>query len=96
MAVIADTPDYQIIRTTSAAGFTDQIVLKGNGLLAQTNTADMVTKANAALTANAAYLAIGAPSNAQVVAQVDKLTRECSALIRLLLGGNLLLDNSGT
>ena len=77
MPVIVDNAEYQIIRTPSAAGFTDQLVFKAgtNGAKTQTNSADMITKANAALTANATYLAIGAPTNAQVVTQVDRCVR---------------------
>lgn len=46
---------------------------------------DLHDRARQALTANAAFLAIASPSTAQTLAQVKRLTRENSALIRLLL-----------
>ncbi len=45
---------------------------------------DLATKARAALHANETFLSLVSPSNGQVAAQVNRLTRECSALIRLL------------
>ncbi len=59
-----------------------------------TNAADIRAKAVQALVANATFLALGAPTNAQVLAQTQRLTRETTGVIRLLLG--LLDDTSGT
>jgi len=63
---------------------------------AEAVTADINTKARQALTANATFLAVAAPTNAQTLAQVQRLTRECSALIRLLIGNDLLTENTDT
>lgn len=58
------------------------------------NAGALVAKARAALATNAAFLAIASPSNAQAVAQVQALTRQVNALIKLALDD--LADISAT
>lgn len=53
---------------------------------ADANATTLRTRAQAALTANATFLGLASPTNAQLVAQVQLLTKESSALIRLVLG----------
>jgi hypothetical protein len=50
------------------------------------NWLDLQQKATQATAANVAFLANATPTNADIVAQVRRLTRECNGLIRLLLG----------
>lgn len=52
----------------------------------QANSEMLHSRAEAALTANANFLALPSPTNAQVVAHVQQLTKECNALIRLMIG----------
>jgi hypothetical protein len=59
-------------------------------------TLDLHAKARTALQANADYLALASPTNAQNLAQIRRLTRECSAIIRLLIGSDLLVENADT
>jgi hypothetical protein len=61
---------------------------------ADANGTAIRVKVSSALTVNAAFLALSSPTNAQTLARVKTLTRECSALIRLLLGA--LTDASDT
>lgn len=50
---------------------------------AATNSVTIRDQARLALEANATYLAVASPTNAQVVAQVRSLTRQINGLIRL-------------
>jgi hypothetical protein len=58
------------------------------------NYGTLQQRAQAALAKNATYLALPAPANVDVVAQVALLTKECTALIRLVL--NALDSTAGT
>lgn len=60
----------------------------------EANATTLRDRAAQALTANATFLALGVPTNAQVLTQVQRLTRECSALIRLAM--DLLDTTDGT
>jgi hypothetical protein len=69
-------------------------------ITAETITADLATKAHAAITSNQTFLDLAAPTNAQSLAQIKALTRQMTALIRLqnrIPGmADLILDNGGT
>lgn len=52
----------------------------------QVNHETLSARAITAITANDAFLALASPTNAQTLTQVQRLTRECSGLIRLVLG----------
>jgi hypothetical protein len=51
----------------------------------EANRQTLQSRAEQALATNATFLAIASPTNAQTLAQVRALTRETTALIRLLL-----------
>lgn len=52
--------------------------------LVEQHKLQVVTSAQQALIANDAFLALSAPTNAQVLAQVQRLTRQCDGIIRVL------------
>jgi len=84
---LAEQADYDArVAAAPAAAAALAAVMANQSMLQQ--------RAQAALVANATYLALATPTAAQVGAQVALLTKECTALIRLLL--NKLDDVSGT
>lgn len=73
--------------TNAIAGLVAQQA--ADGVTAQnqaTNQPIIQAKAVAALAANATYLAIVTPTQAQAVAQVGALTSQVNAIVRLILG----------
>lgn len=60
----------------------------------QANAVTLLTRARLAITQNATYLGLATPTAAQQTAQIDRLTRECSALLRVLLADTKSLADS--
>ena len=58
------------------------------------NRAELLDRALRAVTANNAYLAVEAPTGAENLAQLRRVTRECTALIKLAVGD--VADLTGT
>jgi hypothetical protein len=81
---ISEDVNAEIWATRTPNGGTVETRAKPNTDLSRSQQIEAL--AASAIAANTTYLAIGSPSNAQVVAQVRLLTREVSALIRLRLG----------
>jgi hypothetical protein len=94
--VISDSPPTTAAAVASAL----QPIIDAEATLASasaaqaTNRETLQARAQTALTANATFLALASPSNAQTLAQVQTLTKEANALIRLALG--LLDSTAGT
>lgn len=58
------------------------------------NYQTLVGKAPAAIANNQTFLALTAPTNAQTLAQVEALTRQVNAIIRLLVGQLEAVDDT--
>ncbi len=61
-------------------------IVRSSSATEDTNIPTLIAHANTALGNNATFLALGSPTNAQLVAQAQALTRQCNGLIRFLLG----------
>lgn len=87
--MVSDDGTTQVWVTTNAAGHvvaTDQRPSPGSVLaVSGANSAALHAKATQALVANAAFLANQSPTATDVRNQVQLLTREATAVIRLLL-----------
>lgn len=84
MSVIYDDLEIQVVQITTPRGDTKQATAKAGTVSANRET--VVGRAQIALAANSTFLAIGAPTVPQTLAQVQLLTKECNGIIRLLLG----------
>lgn len=87
-------PDGTTVRTITYSDGSQSVQYTPAAGSIAANQQALQSKAQAALTANANFLAIASPTQAQTLAQVQTLTKECNALVRLLLG--LLDTTTGT
>lgn len=87
-------------KTITVAGVTDAAIAAAVATAASqfvdyaANRAALAGKAAQAIAANNTFLALTSPTNAQTLAQVQRLTRENNAIIKILLGD--LSDTAGT
>ncbi len=72
---------YEIRDDGVLVGYDTEHVLSAE----ETNAVTLRDRARQAVAANVAYLALSPPTAAQTTTQVRLLTRQCTALIRLLL-----------
>lgn len=63
-------------------------------VVAEGNRAALIEKGKSALVANSTFLAIASPNNAQSLAQIQSLSKQVNALIRLI--GNQLDSTTDT
>lgn len=91
--LIETTATYKRYRVTDGSGKVVGEDLESI-VPADVNLAQIAQKAQQALQANSTFLGLASPTAAQVTTQVQRLTRESNALIRLVLG--LLDDASDT
>jgi len=92
--VLIDAPDGQVIEERDDSIRYLGIRFEPKAGTPAANELSLRDKASQAVQANNTFLGIASPSNAQVVAQVQRLTRENTALIKLVLGA--IDDTSGT
>ncbi len=92
-----------IVNSSAAPSVTTEIALDDADIttsvgtqmpLYDANAVILRSKASTALGLNNTFLAIGSPTNTQVLAQVQLLTKECDGLIRLVI--NQLDSTAGT
>ena len=92
--LLDDATLYTVSAIDAASAITAAQAVQTAAQQLVTNQQTLQSRAQAALTANATFLALNPPSTLQAIAQVQLLTKECSALIRLAL--NLFDSVSGT
>lgn len=86
--------DYRAYQAWVAAGNVAPVLPAPPRAQADLNADDLFAKATTALQTNADFLALPSPSNAQTLAQVKALTRQCTGVIKQVY--QLLDDTAGT